>query len=90
MTIRGYVSVSAEWYYLQCQFKVSYRGSSRSGISIGILVRSPFFWPYVLCAALSIMSKYVLRWRGAHLWNPSNFGVSIMFLLYPAAVASFN
>src|SRR5208282_6428950 len=33
-----------------------------SGISVGILVRSPFFWPYVLCAALSIMSKYVLRW----------------------------
>lgn len=61
-----------------------------SGISIGILMRSPFFWPYVLCAALSIMSKYVLRWRGAHLWNPSNFGVSIMFLLYPAAVASLS
>jgi enediyne biosynthesis protein E5 len=61
-----------------------------SGISIGILVRSPFFWPYVLCAALSIMSKYVLRWRGAHLWNPSNFGVSVMFFLYPAAVASLS
>jgi len=59
-----------------------------SGISIGILVRSPFLWPYVLCAALSIMSKYVLRWRGKHLWNPSNFGVSMMFFLYPAAVAS--
>jgi Na+-translocating ferredoxin:NAD+ oxidoreductase RnfD subunit len=61
-----------------------------SGISIGILVRSPFFWPYVLCAALSIMSKYVLRWRGRHLWNPSNFGVSAMLYLYPAAVASLS
>jgi Na+-translocating ferredoxin:NAD+ oxidoreductase RnfD subunit len=61
-----------------------------SGISIGILVRSPFLWPYILCAALSIMSKYVLRWRGKHLWNPSNFGVSVMFFLYPAAVASLG
>jgi enediyne biosynthesis protein E5 len=61
-----------------------------SGISVGILVRSPFFWPYVLCAALSIMSKYVLRWRGKHLWNPSNFGVSAMLYLYPAAVASLS
>ena len=36
------------------------------------------------------MSKYVLRWRGRHLWNPSNFGVSAMFFLYPAAVASLS
>lgn len=61
-----------------------------SGISVGILIRSPFFWPYALCAALSIMSKYVLRWRDRHLWNPSNFGVSAMLFLYPAAVASLS
>src|SRR6185312_4839457 len=29
-----------------------------SGISVGILLRSPAFWPYALCAAISIMSKY--------------------------------
>jgi enediyne biosynthesis protein E5 len=61
-----------------------------SGISVGILIRSPFFWPYALCSALSIMSKYVLRWRGRHLWNPSNFGVSAMLFLHPAAVASLS
>jgi Na+-transporting NADH:ubiquinone oxidoreductase subunit NqrB len=61
-----------------------------SGISVGILVRSPFIWPFVLCSALSIMSKYVLRWRGTHLWNPSNFGLSAVFFLYPAAVASLS
>src|SRR5579883_3322842 len=61
-----------------------------TGISIGILLRSPFFWPYALCAAVSIMTKYVLRWRGAHIWNPSNFGVSAMFFLYPEAVASLS
>jgi hypothetical protein len=61
-----------------------------SGISVGILIRSPFFWPYMLCALLSIMSKYVLRWRGQHLWNPSNFGVSATLFLYPAAAASLS
>ena len=61
-----------------------------SGISVGILIRSPFLWPFALCAMLSIMSKYVLRWRGRHLWNPSNFGVSAMLFLYPAAVASLS
>ncbi|HUG19692.1 MAG TPA: RnfABCDGE type electron transport complex subunit D [Planctomycetaceae bacterium] len=61
-----------------------------SGISVGILIRSPFLWPYALCAALSIMSKYVLRWKNQHLWNPSNFGVSAMLFLYPLAVASLS
>ena len=32
-----------------------------SGISVGILIRSPALWPYALCSVLSIMSKYVLR-----------------------------
>ena len=32
-----------------------------SGISVGILLRSPAFWPYALCSVLSIMSKFVLR-----------------------------
>lgn len=61
-----------------------------SGISVGILIRSPFYWPYALCAALSITSKYVLRLDKRHLWNPSNFGVSAMLLLHPAAVASLS
>src|SRR6202453_5189768 len=47
-----------------------------TGISVGILVRSPAYWPYVLCAVVSIMSKYVLRIKGRHIWNPSNFGIS--------------
>ena len=35
-----------------------------TGISVGILVRSPFLWPYFLTSLISIASKYVLRcWR---------------------------
>jgi len=61
-----------------------------SGISVGILVRSPAFWPYALCAAISIMSKYVLRIKGRHIWNPSNFGISAMLFLVPETVASLS
>src|SRR5271154_282119 len=61
-----------------------------SGISVGILVRSPAFWPYALCALLSISSKYVLRYRGRHLWNPSNFGISALLFLAGDAVASLS
>jgi Na+-transporting NADH:ubiquinone oxidoreductase subunit NqrB len=58
-----------------------------TGISVGILVRSPFLWPYALASLISILSKYVLRIRGRHLWNPSNFGVSAVLFLAPATVS---
>jgi len=61
-----------------------------SGISVGILVRSPAFWPYILCALLAIMSKYVLRFNGRHLWNPSNFGISALLFLAGDTVASLS
>lgn len=58
-----------------------------TGISVGILIRSAALWPYALGSALSITSKYVLRYRGRHLWNPSNFGVCALFFLAAWAVA---
>jgi Na+-transporting NADH:ubiquinone oxidoreductase subunit NqrB len=61
-----------------------------SGISVGILLRSPDFWPYAVAAALAISSKYVLRFRGRHLWNPSNFGISVVLFLLPASVAMLS
>jgi Na+-translocating ferredoxin:NAD+ oxidoreductase RnfD subunit len=61
-----------------------------SGISIGMLIRSPEFWPYALCSAISITSKYVLRVDGRHLWNPSNFGIVAMLVLAPDAVAALS
>jgi Na+-translocating ferredoxin:NAD+ oxidoreductase RnfD subunit len=61
-----------------------------SGISVGILVRSLAFWPYALCSLLSITSKYVLRVKGRHLWNPSNFGICVLLFLAPDVVASLS
>ena len=61
-----------------------------SGISVGILVRSPAFWPYALCSVISIMSKYVLRVKGRHLWNPSNFGICVLLFLAPETVAALT
>src|SRR5690606_8773412 len=57
-----------------------------SGISVGILVRSPFVWPYVFASVISILTKYVLRLDNRHLWNPSNFGVSALLFLAPDTV----
>jgi len=61
-----------------------------TGISVGILVRSPAFWPYALCSAISITSKYVLRVKNRHIWNPSNFGISAMLFLASETVATLS
>jgi Na+-translocating ferredoxin:NAD+ oxidoreductase RnfD subunit len=61
-----------------------------SGISVGILIRSPEFWPYALCSAIAITSKYAIRWRGRHLWNPSNLAISVMLLLVPEYIATLS
>jgi hypothetical protein len=61
-----------------------------SGISVGMLIRSPAFWPYALCSAISITSKYVLRVDGRHIWNPSNFGIVAMLVLAADAVAGLS
>jgi Na+-transporting NADH:ubiquinone oxidoreductase subunit NqrB len=61
-----------------------------TGISVGILVRSPEIWPYALCSVISIMSKYVLRVKGRHIWNPSNFGICVLLFLASHTVASLS
>lgn len=58
-----------------------------SGISAGILVRSPMIWPFALCAAISIASKYVFRFKGRHIWNPTNFGIVVMLLIASDSMA---
>jgi Na+-translocating ferredoxin:NAD+ oxidoreductase RnfD subunit len=61
-----------------------------SGISVGMLVRSPAFWPYTLCAAISITSKYLIRVDGRHIWNPSNLGIVAMLVLASDSVAGLS
>jgi hypothetical protein len=62
-----------------------------SGISTGILIKSPVLWPFVACSVISITSKYVLRIGNRHLWNPTNFGVTMMlFLTRDVAPLSFQ
>jgi hypothetical protein len=61
-----------------------------SGISTGILIKSPELWPFVLCGLISISSKYVLRIGTRHIWNPTNFGVTMMLFLAPSSVASLS
>ena len=39
------------------------------------------WWIFAGTAAVSLLSKYVIRFRGRHFFNPSNFGLVLCFLL---------
>jgi Na+-translocating ferredoxin:NAD+ oxidoreductase RnfD subunit len=60
-----------------------------SGISLTLLLKPQggALWPFVLGGFIAISSKYVLRYRENHLWNPTNFAVSALLLLAPDRVS---
>jgi Na+-translocating ferredoxin:NAD+ oxidoreductase RnfD subunit len=60
-----------------------------SGISLTLLTKPQggALWPFVIGGFLAISSKYVLRYRDQHLWNPTNFAISALLLVAPSKVA---
>ena len=60
-----------------------------SGISLTLLTKPQggALWPFVIGGFLAIASKYVLRYRGNHLWNPTNFAICALLLAAPEHVS---
>lgn len=54
-----------------------------SGISLTLLLKPQggALWPFAIGAFLAIGSKYVLRYKDNHLWNPTNFAISVLLLV---------
>src|SRR5437016_12861337 len=42
-------------------------------------------WIYIACGVVSLLSKYLIRFRGRHVFNPSNFGLVLCFLVLGSA-----
>jgi Na+-transporting NADH:ubiquinone oxidoreductase subunit NqrB len=51
-----------------------------SGLSLCLLLRTNVAAFAVLGAMITIASKFVVRWRGKHLFNPTNFGLVFLML----------
>ena len=60
-----------------------------SGISLTLLIKPQggALWPFALGGFLAISSKYVLRYRDNHLWNPTNFAIVALLLVAPDRVS---
>jgi len=60
-----------------------------SGISLTLLIKPQggALWPFALGGFLAISSKYVLRYRDNHLWNPTNFAIAALLLAAPDRIS---
>ncbi len=56
-----------------------------AALGIGIFFRAANPWYFVLAAAITIASKYIFRFRGSHIFNPSNFGILATVVALPYA-----
>jgi Na+-transporting NADH:ubiquinone oxidoreductase subunit NqrB len=56
------------------------RSALISGLSLCLLLRTNSLFFAALAAAVTIASKFVIRWRGKHIFNPTNFGIVALLL----------
>jgi Na+-transporting NADH:ubiquinone oxidoreductase subunit NqrB len=59
-----------------------------SGFGLCFLFRANDWRLAVLCAFLAIGSKFLIRWNGKHIWNPTNFALVAMMVAFDQAWVS--
>ena len=56
------------------------RSAAISGLSLALLLRSNATALLVLAAVIAVSSKFVVRLRGKHIFNPTNFAIVVLML----------
>lgn len=60
-----------------------YRSPLASSLSLVLLFKANLLWLYPLAGVMAMLSKFTLRWRGKHLFNPSAAAIVFGLLLFP-------
>jgi Na+-transporting NADH:ubiquinone oxidoreductase subunit NqrB len=60
--------------------KVDLRSPLITGLSLSLLLRADALWVFAFAGIVAILSKFLLRWRGKHIWNPA--GIAIVACLF--------
>lgn len=68
--------------------RVGYLSAVVTCLGISILVRADSLWAHPLLAAVAMSSKFVIRIRGKHLYNPGNLAVILAIVAVPGAWVS--
>lgn len=68
------------------QDRFEWRSALISGLSLCLLCRTNAWWLAVLAAMIAVSSKFMLRWRGKHVFNPTNLALVVLMLTTDGAV----
>ena len=56
------------------------RSALISGLSLCLLLRTNSLWLAAAAPAAAVASKFLVRWQGKHLFNPTNFALVLLLL----------
>src|SRR3954447_7976792 len=57
-----------------------------TGLSLSLLLRADEPWIHAAAGAVAILSKFVLRLEGKHIWNPAGLAIVGLLLCVPGHV----
>ena len=59
------------------------RSAAISGLSLALLLRANSILLLLAAAAIAVSSKFVIRWHGKHIFNPTNFAIVAVMIATP-------
>ena len=88
LTFAAGLGAQAFWIRALGLKNVGYLSALVTCLGTSILVRADSYWVHPLLAALAMSSKFTIRIRGKHLYNPANLAVILAIAVVPGAWAS--
>lgn len=70
------------------KIEIAFFSTLISCLGMSLLIRSDSFWVHPVISFLVISSKYCIRFRGKHLFNPAMLGVILAINIFPGAWVS--
>jgi enediyne biosynthesis protein E5 len=58
-----------------------FRSPLITGLSLSLLLRADAIWLYAAAAVIAIVSKFLFRVNGKHIWNPAAFAIVVLLLV---------
>ncbi|MEL6592109.1 MAG: RnfABCDGE type electron transport complex subunit D [Bacteroidota bacterium] len=69
------------WTYFTTQNYTSWKSGLITALGLCLLLKSNQLWVLGLAGTLAISSKFLIRYRGKHLFNPANLGIIAAIVL---------
>ncbi len=88
LTFAAGLATQAFWIKALGLKKVGFLSAFVTCLGTSILVRADSLWVHPLLASLAMSSKFTIRIRGKHLYNPANLAVILAIAVVPGAWAS--